>query len=152
MLSSKFVPSITFILSHWYPLTIPALPALLLLGFRPLRFPPIRTYSSTLHYFFASLPPMTLEPPRVDATVGVLTYLLTSALSGGFYLIQITTCEICESTSGLLFLCARDIPNEFADGNALTHVFGHVESLGTPGRDKILPEKCTSTIALLHYI
>lgn len=36
------------------------------------------------------------------------------------------------STPGLLLECARGVPDEFAIGDALTHILEHVESFGAP--------------------
>ena len=79
------------------------------------------------------------------------------------------TCKIFESTPGLLFQCAMDIPNEYANGDALNHILAHVESSGSPEPDRRdlaqnipLPKHCfsvgrkeareTSRSAILRFV
>ena len=49
-------------------------------------------------------------------------YGLRLELVGTLYLIQNTTFEIVEITPGFLFQIARDIPNESANEDILTHI------------------------------
>ena len=57
-----------------------------------------------------------------DAAIGSAKNGLGLELLGTPYIIQNTTFEIDESTPGFLFQFARDIPNEFANGDILTHI------------------------------
>lgn len=58
-----------------------------------------------------------------DAMAGVDIYFLTKESLGALYPIRKTTYEICKSTSGFPFRCAKDITDEFENGDALTHIF-----------------------------
>lgn len=73
-----------------------------------------------------------------DATVGVGKRFLTFELLGAPHLIRTTTDVACGSTPVSPSQCAtsRDIPNEFANRDALTHIVMHLESLGASEQDK----------------
>ena len=66
---------------------------------------------------------------------------------GTFYLIQNTTFEIDESTPGLPFQYARDIPNESANGGPLTDILVDIKSSGAREPDGICPKSATSIAA-----
>lgn len=70
------------------------------------------------------------------ATKGVHNCFLRIEMLGAPYLIRNMTHDVCESTPGLLFRRARDIPNDFGDGNSAVHILANPESIGTPGPDK----------------
>ena len=70
-------------------------------------------------------------------------------LYGALRLIQNATYEICEGTPESLFPRARNISNEFTDGDALSHFLVHLELPGAPEPDKLLRDKCTPAVALL---
>lgn len=62
--------------------------------------------------------------PGSDATVGVHNYFLAGESLGARCFIQTRLLRcMCGSTPGILFQCARDIPDELAIGDALlTHI------------------------------
>ena len=72
------------------------------------------------------------------------------------YLVQISDCEIFESSSGFLSQYARDIrlfrvSNEFTNGDVVTHFLVHLDDLVAPESDKISRKRCTPTVALLWH-
>ena len=69
-------------------------------------------------------------------------------LSGALYLVRNTTYNFCESTPGLH---VRDIPNEFANGDALTHILVRPEPFGAPEPDNILREKSAPLPLHCHF-
>lgn len=57
--------------------------------------------------------------------------------------------EACESSPGLLLLrCVRDILNDFANGDALTHIFVHLELSRALDPATILRKICAPTVVL----
>lgn len=53
---------------------------------------------------------------------------------------------------GLPFRWATDVPNEFANGDALTLILVHLELSGAPEVDKSLRNRYTSTVASLQVL
>lgn len=80
---------------------------------------------------------------RSHAPGGMHKYFMRLESLGAFSPIQNTTYEVCESTTGILFQCAREILNEFANGEALTHVLAHPGPFGSPQPDGILRKMCS---------
>ena len=57
-----------------------------------------------------------------------------------------------ESMPGLSFQCARDIPNDFEKGDALTHTYSSASRVvGEPlNQTRFHAKRCTPTVALLN--
>lgn len=70
-------------------------------------------------------------------------------LLGILHLIQETTHDKCESTPRLACQWTRDIPNEFENGNVLTHSLVFLLSLGAPECERSGLKCASPTIAFL---
>lgn len=64
--------------------------------------------------------------PGRDVAVEMHKYFPRLELLRALHLTQNAPYEICVCTPGLLFSFVRDVPNEFANGNALSHVLAHL--------------------------